>query len=183
MFLYIELDNSINVPNKAGDTPLHEACMHGRLTIVKELMTYVKRVDPRNDSNETPLHMACKEGFVEIVEKILNHVQSEERVKLIEAQDSASNTPMHFAVERGDIDMVKVFLTCNVNCSIKNSVEAMPIHIAAEQGHKEIADELLREDRFCLDQLDIRLRSPLHYAAAANQEAMIKFLIRMKVPY
>ena len=168
--------NGVNVQDNHGDTPLHETCIRGNLTIAKELLNHGADVDIRNDDDEIPLHTACKEGFVEIVKEILrrNHGRAKE---LVESRDNTFNAPMHLAVESGDLETVKVLLLYRANPSVQNDTEVVPMHIAAGQGYIDIARVLLECDDFCKDLLDDEQQSPLHYAAKNNQVAMIKFLI------
>ena len=166
----------VNVQDHHGDTPLHEACIRGNLTIVKELLDHNADVERRNADDEIPLHTACKEGFVEIVKEILrrNHQKAKE---LVEARDNEFNAPMHLAVESGDLETVKVLLLYRANPSVQNDLEVVPIHIGAGHGYIDIAKVLLECDDYCKDLLDDQQQSPLHYAARSNQVQMIKFLI------
>ena len=159
-----------------GDTPLHEACICGNLTILKEMLEHGANVNIRNADEETPLHTACKEGFVEIVKDIL-HWNRDEAEVLLDASDNDLNTPMHLAVESGDLKTVEVLLKFKADPSRPNGVRVVPMHIAAAQGYVEIAKELLQSDKYCKDRSDNQQQTPLHYAAKANQVEMIDFLI------
>ena len=173
----IDVDSdAVNAQDNHGDTPLHEACIRGNLTIVKELLNHGADVDIRNADDEIPLHTACKEGLVEIVKEIL-HVTHEGADNLLKAYDNELNTPMHLAVESGDLETVEVLLESKAEIRRPNSAKAAPIHIAAAQGYVEIAKKLLDSDDSCKNFLDNQQQSPLHYAARANQDRMIKFLI------
>lgn len=134
--------------------------------------------DVPNAINETPLHVSCKKGFVGIVKEILvrNNPRADD---LLKACDNEKNTPMHQAVESGDLETVQVLLGFGAESCKPNGVEKAPIHIAAAHGYVAIASELLASDSSCKNLLDNQRQSPLHYAARANQVAMIDFLLSM----
>ena len=159
-----------------GDTPLHEACICGNLPILKELLNHDANIHIKNADEEISLHIACKKGFVTIVQEILCR-NNNQREKLIEAHDKESNSPLHLAVESGDLETVKVLFDFEAKPSIPNDGKVVPMHIAAAHGYMEIAEMLLEFDKDCKDCLDTQQQSPLHYAARANQVAMINFLL------
>ena len=166
----------INQKDHHGDTPLHEACLRGNLTIVKELLNHGAEIFARNIDSEVPVHAACKEGYVEIVKEILRRNRDEAK-KLAEAHDNRFNAPMHLAVESGDIETVKVLLVAGANPSVQNNDEVLPIHIAAGHGCLDICRILVEDDPNSKNYVDCNLQSPLHYAARANQVQIIKYLI------
>ncbi len=166
----------VNVKDDHGDTPLHEACICGNLPILKELLNQGAKIDIKNADEEISLHIACKKGFGTIVHEILCRGNNQ-REKLLEARDKESNSPLHLAVESGDVETVKVLLQFEANPSMSNDAKVVPMHIAAARGYMDIAEKLLEYDKDCKDCLDTQQQSPLHYAARANQVAMINFLL------
>ena len=170
----------VDVMNIIGNTPLHEACIHGNLSIVKELLNH--GADPNVQKitfgeGKTPLQTACTEGYVAVVKTILDH-NRELGKQLIEARVKESgSTLMHFAAENGDLEMVKVLLEYGANPSVQNNAKEAPIHIAVGQGYTDIARLLLDCDSSYKDILDKQDRTPLHYAARNNQVEMIELLL------
>ena len=182
-YMYVEKDPSIvNAQDKQKDTPLHEACIRGNLSIVKELLKHGADVNAQNDDGKNPLQTACKGGYVEVVQAILDY-NCEGAKELAETCVRRSkNTAMHLVVENGDVEMVKVLLAYEVVPSMQNDTGVAPIHIAAGRGYTDIAEVLLGCDIFCKDLLDKHHRSPLHYAARNNKAEMINLLLSKYAP-
>lgn len=91
------------IKDEHGDTPLHEACLHGWELIVDKLLhcsaVASNFYDSINQDCQTPLHLACQEGHTKIV-KLLVEMCPPERVRdFLEAHDSRGNTALHLAVE------------------------------------------------------------------------------------
>lgn len=49
-----------------GNTPLHEAVLHGHINVVTVLLESGFHVDCRNNGQETPLHIASIKGHTDI---------------------------------------------------------------------------------------------------------------------
>lgn len=50
----------------SGNTPLHEAVLHGHINVVTALLEAGFYVDCRNNGHETPLHIASIKGHADI---------------------------------------------------------------------------------------------------------------------
>ena len=161
-------------------TPLNEACICGDLPLVKELLKHGANANAKDPNGMRPLQTACTMGYVPLVKAILdyNHKSNHQTAKkMVEAPITWSkNTVMHLVADNGDLEMMMVLLKYGANPSVQNDDGVAPIHIAASQGHINIAEKLLDSGK---NLPDSQCRSPLHYAAMRNQVDMINFLISM----
>ena len=101
--------------NDLGEFPLHLACKHGNVDIVKILLglntegTTVAEYKQRNQMEKrnkvfgnTPLHLAALFGYVEIV-KLLLELDDEDTL-LLEVRNRLKNTPVHLAAIKGRLE-------------------------------------------------------------------------------
>ena len=160
-----------------GDTPLHEACRYGHLEIIKILLDKHATIDVRNRESAIPLHIACKEGHADVVKELLKPGRGDVK-SMIAARDHTGNTPIHCAVESGVLETVKLLLRLKADPDVRNIDGIHPIHVAAAQGYKSIAEVLLQDHDKVKNALDGELRTPLHHAAIHNQVPMIEFLLQ-----
>ena len=85
--------------------------------------------------------------------------------------------PIHSAVWNGDLEGVQAELDNGVDVDEKDDLWGRtPLHIAAEEGHKEIAELLIAEGA------DVNAKSeadatPLHYAASWGGKEIVELLI------
>ena len=73
----IELQHfDVDIKNKNEQTPLHYACMNGRLTVVKYLIAHGANIEAKDNakinSGSTPLHIASYYGKIEVVKYLLS---------------------------------------------------------------------------------------------------------------
>ena len=85
------------------DTPLHLACRHGWLDIVKSLIES-KGCDPhvKDCGSQTPLHYACRYGCEDIVRYLTLEQKCDARVT-----DGGKWTPLHCACWHGYTNIVR----------------------------------------------------------------------------
>ena len=74
---------NINERDEKNMTPLHHACIHGHLNIVKLLLANKARIDCRQNSQATPLHLASKYGHFDIVKYLLEKKNNAQWLDLV----------------------------------------------------------------------------------------------------
>jgi len=175
-----------------GSTPLHEACESGSEKIVELLLDNDADILKADRDKVTPLHVACREGHVAIVKLLFRHAFQQNTLneqsktlkeRLVEDTDIHGSTALHFAVESGVTDIVEVLLLHRADPIAQKDNEVTPLHIAARNGHIEIAKCLLqykeqsRGEFNIIEVIEREQNTPLHFAAHFNQCEMIEYLV------
>ena len=82
------------------NTPVHWACLKGRLDMLNELLKQGFRFKDKNKLGDTPLHFACSAEFADGV-KLLLDTKADPWPR-----NSARATPLHYTVASGRIDIM-----------------------------------------------------------------------------
>jgi len=175
-------DIDIGICDNHGSSPLHEACEYGSEKIVELLLDRGADVLKADRDKVTSLHVACREGHVAIVKQLFRH-DHEIKQTLVEVTDIHGNSVLHFAVESGVTEIVHILLLNGSDPISQNNNEVTPLHIAARNGHIEIAKNLLQYKGQShggfdiIEMIEREQNTPLHFAARFNQCEMIEYLV------
>ena len=90
----------------SGNTPLHTACVHGQLDVVK-LLTREIGCDPNNTNNEglSCLHLAAQHGHMPLVRYLVEEVGSD-----MTLEDEHGRSPTYLAAGGGYLDALKYLI-------------------------------------------------------------------------
>ena len=163
----------VNSSDAEGNTPLHIACIHKHLELVKFLIEERKcNQQIKNRAGKLPLHIACECGSpLEIVELVSKYDKN--------AQTKLGNTPLHVVCRNNNIELVQ-FLTeeCQCDQTIQNKDGELPLHIACSQ--RSLAMVKLVSNCEVNVQTTIK-ETPLHIACSYPQQIDIAdFLVHSK---
>ena len=81
------------------------------------------------------------------------------------------------ACKKGDIEAVKQYLAAGANVNAGGAFRATPLHLAAEYGHKEIAELLITNGADVNAKKAVEGETPLHEAAAYGNKEIAELLI------
>jgi ankyrin repeat protein len=166
-----------------GRTPLHCGASNGHVKVVRHLVKWGADATIEDVSGRTPLHHAAFAGHKELV-----HYLSElSRSGWFNRQGM---TPLHWAVMARDPtqEVVKHLVEpkpsdeSRSNEESKSNVKATdfflrtPLHIAAERGHRDIA-EMLLENGASKEAADALGRTPMHTAAGGEHGGISEVLM------
>ena len=102
--------SAYDMVNDQEKSPLHIACCHGHIDVVRMLVEMygcsLKSID--NTHGSIPFHDACFYDQIEIVDYLI-HVANEVDEQLL-AVDIKGNTPFHKANESGSFQVIKCVL-------------------------------------------------------------------------
>ena len=125
----------VNAKGRYGRTALHDACNHGQVACIHELMAGGAQIEARESECEgTPLHVAAWFNHTDSVKTLVDVYKAS-----INATDKNGCTALHTAASRGNIDVVRV-LVSNPQCDVtaRNSDGHAAAHEARREGYEDI---------------------------------------------
>ncbi|KAK6448633.1 hypothetical protein FP744_10004883 [Trichoderma asperellum] len=192
----------VDVPDKYKFTPMHVACQLGWTKCVGILLKCGASLSNEGGAIETPVGLAIENGHIGVVRTLLEHSPSlvdNCRKPLIQAarrgsiemvkflceagvdtsyEDLLGQTVLHKACIFGDLDLVEYLLdTCAVLVDARDKSERTPLYFAAEKGHLDVVDSLLRH-RANTNSLDRRRETALFKPAGNGHVKVVERLLK-----
>ena len=187
-----ECDADIMIQDSNGDTPLHEACLHGEKIIFDLLLSKMTEKSVglglgsqgerkinlviKNRLGLTPFHFACRGGHLEIAEKLYDHSDNPEA--LVREKDKEGETALHLACQKDQPNVVEFLLSKGANVFAHKNDGMTPVHIASKHGCIGVMNSLLKhDDTIDVNAIDGYKQTPLHFAAEYGKVEMIQLLL------
>ena len=136
----------------AGGTPLYIAAGWGHKEVVELLINNGADVNAKDENGATPQDLAIQSKEFETADLLRKH-----------GGKSGAEFSIQAAIAVGNIEAVKQHLAAGSDVNAKNSDDWTPLHLAADKGHKEIA-ELLIDKGADVNAKDEDSWTPLHSA-------------------
>jgi ankyrin repeat protein len=169
--LLIAKGADVNVKNKDGSTPLHEASFWwGKIDVVEVLIAKGAAVNVKTNDRHTPLHWASLKGHIDVV-KLLIAKGADVNVK-----NKDGTTPLHKASEYNRIKVVKLLIAKGADVNVKNKDGDMPLHWASREDHIEVVKLLIAKGAN-VNVKDKDGDMPLHWARRWGHIDVVKLLI------
>ena len=161
-----------------GDTPLHVACMHGHLSIVKFFITELG-CDPnyKNREGKSSLYLAVENGHLNIVKYLYLHARCDYKTS-----DKSCKTLLHIASQYGHDQIIEYIVNSNDKYSSlinRDNDSNTPLHIAAKYGNLYIAIYLINDLQCNPNHRGFNQCNPLHYASQNGHLNVIKYFIEV----
>jgi ankyrin repeat protein len=156
--------------NNDGLDAFHAAVTHGSLEICQLLVDALPSVlEAPNYRGQTALHLASINGHESIVQWLL------EFPVLFNTQDKLGFTAICYAAERNYISIARMLITevTGVNLGPRGST---PLHIAAEEGHTDMARLLLDMGAF-LERTDRNRMRPIDFALRCRHDDLTRLFL------
>lgn len=155
-----------------GRTPLHEACIQGRLDLVKLCISHSVDTEARDAYDRRPIHYAAMHGHPTICAHLLQRgVDST-------ATDMDGYTPLVQAVISGQLECVEMLVKHADQATLEPSAisnDLIPLSLACQYGHLEVARLLLQHGAKVLPNSEGLY--PQHLAARSGHHEICQLLI------
>eukprot|EP01117_Protostelium_nocturnum_P013102 TRINITY_DN4867_c0_g1_i1.p1 TRINITY_DN4867_c0_g1~~TRINITY_DN4867_c0_g1_i1.p1 ORF type:complete len:415 (+),score=138.37 TRINITY_DN4867_c0_g1_i1:1342-2586(+) len=161
--------NLINAANHIDfETPLHVSSEWGRLEVVKILLGYGARIEPKNALGRTPLHLASEQGHLAVVKHLLASGAN------VHAKDTEGNTPLHCSVIHPNVTLLLLENGARVNEMNEN--KSTPLHLAALRGSTDTMTKLMNH-KALIESVDRNGNTCLHVAVMSKQPDAVVLLL------
>ncbi|XP_052239797.1 protein phosphatase 1 regulatory subunit 12A-like isoform X3 [Dreissena polymorpha] len=173
---------NINITDKNGYTPLHQAAVNGHRDIVEALLKADAEPGLEDNQGCTPVHLASWSGNPEIVMQLLNAgTQPESAVEPVQVnhQNKNGDTALHSAAQYGHVAVVDVLLQKSANPTIRNIENASPLDLAAQYGRLDVVKRLLISHPELANRPS-SVQSPLHLASRNGHTDVVSHLLDNK---
>ena len=163
---------TLNSGDHLGRTALHALALHGRDSLVKELITAGAATDIVTTRGRTPLHWAAAAGQAAVVEVLVAAGASP-----VQLDSWRGEAPLHFAAANGHVQVVRALCQSKqVRVGVRGSWDgATPLHWAAGAGHALVVALLLEKGAKAWAQ-DLMGRTPLHDACRGARLSCVEML-------
>ena len=173
---------NLEEPDHQGMTVAHYAAQSDNPEIIDFLITsdlslntpsQLKKKSTRNKplpQGTTPLHLACQKGNESMIRKLIQKGGN------VEAQNERELSPLAYAAQSKSKQTVRLFREYRVIKNSQQRIEA--IQMALVMDSVASLKEFYREDTSVNAPLDLRGKTPLHYAALYGAHHCAIFLIQ-----
>ena len=134
---HLAAGTDVNVKNRGGQVPLHQAAMRGYKEIVELLLAKGADVNAKDENGFTLLHDVALGGQKEIAELLIANDAD------VNAKDNIGWTPLNYAVFRDLKEIAELLIAAGTDLNAKDIVGRTPLHQAAYRGHKKIVELLI----------------------------------------
>ncbi|TXG66025.1 hypothetical protein EZV62_007300 [Acer yangbiense] len=183
-------ESLLKMKNNGGNTALHEALLvlieskKGVDTLVS-VARFLVTEDPevsyhQNNASKSPLCLAVESGNKDILDYILKALPQNISVECLEGK-----SPVHVAIQRkklaslGYFGGVRYLVEIKSDKALERNKEGFyPLHLACENGHVRVVQELLRKWPDPTELMGENGQSILHVAAKNGKEEVVRFLLK-----
>ncbi|XP_045198124.2 uncharacterized protein LOC123552484 [Mercenaria mercenaria] len=167
----LDLGLDLKAQTKLEMTVLDIAAIHGRMNLVKHIISLVPDMVEVTDNNGfTVAHYAAREGHLDILKFVVTNGAS----ATLKVQ--GGNTIFHLAAFNGHVSVLDYLMdSYHGIITLQNDDSFMPVHLAAKSGQTDTIDFFLRRGTDKNDRT-IDGRSLLHIAAFNGNYQLVQHL-------
>ncbi|XP_070691442.1 inversin [Pempheris klunzingeri] len=168
---------SVNKTDHSQRTALHLAAQKGNLRFLKLLLSRRANWLQKDLEEMTPLHLATRHPSPKALALLLKHIGPGE----VDTQDKNKQTALHWSAFYNRPEHVRLLIKHDSNIGIPDSEGKIPLHWAAH-SQEPSATQTVRcileaaPTESLLNWQDYEGRTPLHFAVADGNEAVVEVL-------
>ncbi|QPJ60928.1 MAG: hypothetical protein G3M70_03090 [Candidatus Nitronauta litoralis] len=169
--LFVRNGGRVDVMDHGGRSLLWYASALGDLQVVKELIAMGNQVNQSDQTGTSPLMAAILEHHWDVAEELIK------RGAHIDQRNSERKTALMMVVNRGLISAVEKLVKLGADIHLVSlDYDKNALHMAAEAGHREIAEILLKNGAQ-IDKPDKNGVTALMHAAAKGHSGVAELLL------
>eukprot|EP00164_Ancoracysta_twista_P011235 GFYU01017256.1.p1 GENE.GFYU01017256.1~~GFYU01017256.1.p1 ORF type:complete len:446 (-),score=87.76 GFYU01017256.1:119-1456(-) len=168
---------NVDIVNDRGETALHIACLHGRVTAFESLIDMGASLHTLTHDNDTLLHKAAAGGHVALMRALIQR-----HFLPPTATNQCGETPLHHACRHGRYDASQFLLDSSVNPDEIDQFGGTALHIATDAGHLKLCRLLLEDYKAQGGIADIDGNTPLHRCCIQGNMEVVELLLQRRVP-
>jgi ankyrin repeat protein len=154
--------------------PLYKAVVHGKLDVVRLLMTELGADASLLYNGYTVLGVAAMEGHAHVVRCLVQEFSAN-----VNQIGENGGTALHAAAHWGNEHVVRCLsVECGANVNQATPVGTTALHTAAERGHEHVVRCLLGECGASINQPDVHDCTALYAAALEGHGHVVRCLVK-----
>ena len=162
----------IEYSNYFGYRPIHYACEHGMLPIVKYLISKGCDTNPKTLKKETPFYFACINNHFSVAEYLLNNTKID-----INCKDYHGKTLLEIAYFRHNLELVKFLVEHGCDINIEDESGNLFFYSYYDENIIKYIASVTKEE-LVVDRKGITF---LHFSAFHNFVELLKYLISINL--
>ncbi|XP_048734216.1 putative ankyrin repeat protein RF_0381 isoform X2 [Ostrea edulis] len=121
-----------------GYVPLHIACLHSNIEVIKLLLKQQADVNMKDSTNRTPLHYATSANRPDVVNICIENGSD------VNCQTSSGKTALMLAVQEKNVEIVRALLTAGADVTLTDVKKGTALEISLLSGGKREKAEIVR---------------------------------------
>eukprot|EP00026_Physarum_polycephalum_P003515 Phypoly_transcript_03528.p1 GENE.Phypoly_transcript_03528~~Phypoly_transcript_03528.p1 ORF type:complete len:745 (+),score=126.62 Phypoly_transcript_03528:64-2298(+) len=170
----VEKGATVNIKNKAGQTPVLIAACNGDLDLVKYLVSHGADTALKTEKLESPLFLAIRGQHKDIVDYLLSLPVYD--ATLINSATLSGATALHAAARIGEEDIAEKLIEKGADINAQERDGSTPLHAAVFHNRANIVKLLLSKNV----EINTKTRfgtTPLHEAAFYGRSQIVRLLL------
>ncbi len=162
---------NLNATDKYNKTALHYAAEKGFSEITKLLLAKNANANIKNNADTLPLHYTALNGHSNTTKLLIPHTTNIDALNI-------DGSPLHLACRRGHINIVKLLVVKGAKINIRENTKRNPgrtaLLCAVENGHLNIVDFLLTQNKVNIELTDSRGNNGAHLACKSGKVKILE---------